>query len=196
MIRRILSREEIQRKREKNNKIIVIILGLIMLLSSAGYFASDYASNRATSITYKNIEFKQNDYGYWDFELNNQAYSTQFNPEETLNVSIIAEKALGEYSGKTLYFESPSSQGYSEGAKSEISGNIGSFLLKSNFACLDTDCSGDYPIKNCSMDNIIQFEQSNNSIVKTNEKCVILEYKEGEAELVADAFIYRILGIR
>ncbi|MBM3247618.1 hypothetical protein FJZ17_03725 [Candidatus Pacearchaeota archaeon] len=196
MIRRITSREEIEKKRERNNKIIVIVLGLIMLLSSAGYFASDYASNKANSIDYNNVNFKQNDYGYWDFELNSQKYTTLYNPLDVANVSIEAEKALGEYAGKTLYFASPGSEDYSEGARAEILTNLGYFISKTNFACLNSDCIEDYPIKNCSSDSLVLFELSNKSSVKSKEKCIIIQYKEGEAELVADAFLYRILGLK
>jgi len=196
MIRKIQSAQETQKKRERNNRIMVIILGLILLFSTAGYFASDYASTQNPSIKYKGIEFKQNDYGYWSFIISKQEYITQFNPQDTENVSINAQKALGEYSGKVLYIASPGSKDYSENARTEISRNLYPWVTKENFVCLDQDCLEDYPIKNCSEDNIISFQKSETSQVIANEKCIILEYKDGEAELVADAFIFRILGLQ
>lgn len=196
MIRKIQSAQETQRKRERNNRIMVIILGLILLFSTAGYFASDYASTQNPSIKYKGIEFKQNDYGYWSFIINKQEYITQFNPQDTENVSINAQKALGEYSGKVLYIASPGSEDYSENARTEIGRNLYSWITKENFVCLNQDCLEDYPIKNCSEDNIISFQKSETSQVIANENCIIIEYKEGEAELVADAFIFRILGLQ
>jgi len=196
MIRKIQSREELEKKRERNNKIMVIVLGLILLLSTAGYFVSDYTGSKNPTVTYKNIKFEQSEYGYWVFQINNHDYGTRFMPEETVNVSIIAEKALGEYSGKVLYFASPGSKDYSEQAKTEIMNNLYGIVSKENFACLDESCLEDYPIKNCSENNLILFQRSETNRVSSQDKCIIIEYQDGQADLVADAFIFRILGLQ
>jgi len=198
MIRKIMTREEQEKKRERTNKIIVIVLGLIMLMSTAGYFANEYASGSSNNVVVNNIKFKQNSNGYWDFSLNGNNYETRYNPQETANISITVQKNIGVYTNKPLYFGINTLEDVNSEGASEITRVLSKNILKSDFACLSQNCSEDYAIKDCSIDNIIIFQKSitNSSRVYDKDNCVVIEYTLGESELASDAFIFRIFGLQ
>jgi hypothetical protein len=104
---------------------------------------------------------------------------------------------MSDYYGALLYLSAQPIEDFSQAASQEILRNIGGLISRSNPACLDENCSQDYPPKNCSGDNIIVFKESktNSSSLSQNNKCVILEYSSGEEEMVADAFLFRIMDI-
>jgi len=190
-MRKILSQEDINKKESRNKTIISIVLALILLFSTAGYFVMDFSGAKQEKINYNNIEFARNENGYWDFSIQGQTFMTAYNPSEVANVSLKLPKALGDFAGKVLYFESSSSPI----ASSEISRNIGNYVARINFACLNEECK-DYAIKNCSVDNVIIIKEAENeSIIKTDENCVYISYALGEEAKTADAFLFRILGI-
>ena len=197
MLRKIMSREELDRKRERNNKIIVIILGLIMLLSSAGYFASEYSSDSSKKLNYNNTLLKQDSSGYWGFSVGGNSYQTRFNPFETENLSVNTLKTLTSYSGKPLYFGINGLEDINQDGIYELSRNIAGIVLKTDYACLSDNCTENYAIKNCSTANIIIFQRgaTNQSSVRDSENCVIIEYNPGESELISDGFLFKILGI-
>jgi hypothetical protein len=197
MLRKIMSREELDRKRERNNKIIVVVLGLIMLLSSAGYFASEYSSGSTKKMTYHNLVLQQDSSGYWDFSIGSNRYQTRFTPLETENLTVNTMKTLLDYTGKPLYFGINGLEDINQEGVYELSKNLGSIVLKTDYACLTDSCSENYAVKNCSTSNIIIFQRSttNASKVSDSENCVILEYNPGESELISDGFLFKILGV-
>jgi hypothetical protein len=196
MIRKIMSKEEIERKDKRNKTIMGIILAVIMLLSTAGYFVMDFSSQKANSVKYNNVEFKETD-GYWTFTLNGQSFSTLYNPLDTQNISVSVINTLYSYSNQPLYFSSKPIEEMPSYASQEILRNIGSFTLRNNYACLDENCSQDYAVKDCSNDNIIVYQESNDNQTKIYQenKCVTIAYAPGEAERASDAMLFKILGI-
>lgn len=196
MLRRIMTKEEKEKRDQKNKTIISIVLAVIMLFSTAGYFVMDFSGQKSNSIKYNNIEFKKSDSGYWEFKSSGQIFSTLYNPLETQNISINIVSNIHSYTNQPLYFSAEPIETM-PGANQEIIRNIGSLTLRNNYACLDDNCSQDYITKNCSTDNIIIYQESKNnqtSIIQ-EEKCIKIIYKEGEAEEASDAFLFKILGI-
>jgi hypothetical protein len=197
MIRKILSKEEMEKKDHKNKVIMSVVLAVIMLFSTAGYFVMDFSSSKQNTITYNNVDFTKNDYGLWAFSLNGNTYQTIFNPQETENVSANIGATIYQYSNQPLYFSAEPIEDIPDYASQEIIQGIGNFIARVNYACLEDNCTRDYAIKNCSIDNVIIFKESefNRTKITQEEKCVKIEYSAGEAERASDAFLFKILGV-
>ncbi len=202
-VRKIVTEQEKQRKDKRNKIIIGIVLAVIMLFSTAGYFVMEFTGSSGTSgnaktIEYNNIKFSQDAYGYWTFSIQGYNFQMQYNPNEIENISVNTNKTLNDFSGKTLYYSAEPSEDYiSQQGISEIGRNIGQFVQRANPACLG-NCSQDYPIKNCLNDSIVIFKESasNLSRITDRDNCVVLEYSQLEDARVADAFLFRIFGIK
>jgi hypothetical protein len=197
MIRKIQTKKDLEKEENKKKIIMSVVLGVIMLLSTAGYFVNDMFSDKKISVKIENTEFKKADSGYWEFKTLSGNYLTLYNPLETKNVSVNFNLYLDYYNGKPLYFSSEPIEDLPVSAIQEILRNIGQLTLRNSYACLSNNCSADYPIKNCSADNIIIYEESKNNVtsVTQEDKCVKIYYSEGKGELVSDAFLFKILGL-
>lgn len=196
-LRRITSEEEKQKKRDRNIKIIVIALALILLGSYVGMFFFDSTGNSSTEskIEYNGVKFQRNSYGYWEFELYNQKFQTTYTPYDVENITLKTKKILGNYNGKVLYFSSEPIEKYPFSAVNEIGFNLASFVERSNPACMK-NCELNYPIKSCANDTLVVFKEGNSSSIEDNGNCAVLNYASGEQTLVADAFLFKILGIK
>jgi hypothetical protein len=192
-----MSAEELEKKEHKKKVIMSIVLGVIMLFSTAGYFVMDFSGQKLTTLTYNNIKFTQNENGLWDFTINGANYRTLFNPSSTQNISINITNSRYNYNNQPLYFSGEPIEDISGAGMQEILNNIQSLLTRINYACISENCSQDYVLKDCKKDNIIIFQQSKNnqsSIIQHNN-CVDIIYAPGEAERLADAFLFKILQV-
>jgi len=196
-IRKIISKEDIE-KRDRNKKIIIsVILAFIMLISSAGYafFSNDDTTTKTEKITYNGTEFIKTDYGAWQFTRNGHQFETKFNPNDTENISSQISKTLDSYSQKPLYFGVNSMIDVASSGNSEIIRNIYSIIERYDLSCLDENCTEDKPIKDCSVDNVIIFKESNESVIKTENSCIVLYSPIYEQERIADAFLFKTLEL-
>ncbi len=197
-----MSAEEIEAKDKRNKKIIVIVLGLIMLLSSLSYaflsFEQDDSGTGTTGekVSFNGLDFSETDYGTWTFSISEYNFETKYNPEETLNISVVLTKNLQAYSNLALYFGADNLEDIETAGNSEIIQNIGGFLLKYQTSCLTINCTENLPIKNCSTDNVIIFQKAEKTAINENEKCIYIKYTSGDELRAADAFIFKILGVR
>lgn len=198
MIRKIMSEAEREAKDIRNKRIMGVVLGLIMLLSTAGYFVFDFSTAKTKSIDYAGIKFSQTTAGTWSFSYAGNSYETRYIPTDTKSIPVTITKTLSDYYNKPLYITANPIDYISLSSNSEILKNINTMILRASFACMDDNCSQNYPIKDCSSDNMIVFEQSttNSSSITQNQKCVTLRYAAGDEEKVADAFLFEIIGIK
>lgn len=201
VIRKLISAEEREAKEQRNKKIIVIILGLIMVISSASYafMSFEKTDSGTTSVdkkTFGGIDFSKTETGTWKFTIQSYNFETQYNPEETMNVSIILTKTMQSYSGKPLYFGLDKLEDSATYGKAEIAQNLGSFILRYQDSCLTTNCTENYPIKNCTDNNVIIFKQAEKSRINEQNSCVVVEYNNDEEIMAADALIFKLLGLR
>jgi len=193
MIRKIVSREE-REKKEKRNKIVIgLILVGIMVLSTAGFAFFQIRGgtrNEIDKIEYKGIKFFLLEDNLWHFFVDNEEFAVFFNPQEIENISISTTSlSLGNFFGKRVYFSYESDR---EGIN-EISRNLGRFFKGMQLACLEK-CEEDLPLKNCS-DNIIIIKEANESLIKQEENCVYVLGKKEELVKMSDGFIFKFLGI-
>jgi hypothetical protein len=193
-MKKILTEEEKSKKTRKNQIIIGVILVALMIFSTAGYsFISNEKPNtdNTSEITYKNIKFTKTYSDYWQANINNHDYIFKYNPEQTKNISFFISNNYNSYVGNPLYLA-----GDLDEAKAEISRNLGPYASRMQEACLNNEqCNGDFPIKNCSIDNVIAIELSNSSSIYQKDNCILINTNTEDQTLYADAFLFKILGI-
>jgi len=187
-MRRIETREEIERKGRRNKILIGVVLAGIMLLSTAGYslMSGDKTNGSAEKVNYNGIDFLKNG-DLWTANVQGNPVYFSYLPNETRQVSVA--KTLSDYSGKPLYF---TGNGLAE---QEITRNLGSFVSRMQRACFqDENCTGNLPIKNCSSNIIIIREQDiGSNIIRAEENCIYIISNDTMRD--ADAFMYKIFGI-
>jgi len=193
-MRKILTKQEQERK----TKLMVAILGLIliglMVFSTLGYaLGSKDEDSKNKKIVYNEIEFIQDNSEYWYFNVQEQNFATKYNPKQVENISFSSYLNFNTYVGNPLYFI-----GEGEGIY-EISRNLNEFVLRMQNACLlEEDCENDFPIKNCSVDNIIiiqEPEEDGSETIYQEENCVFIISSLENQTMYADAFLFGILGI-
>jgi len=188
-MRRIETRESAEKKDRRNKIAIGIILVALMLLSTAGYafFSGDKTDSEIIKVSIDGRDFyKQGD--FWAFSLNNQNFYLTYLPNETGVISL--SKSMRDYSGQPVYF---TKNGLAEG---EISRNIGSFVSKVWFACMQGEnCTENWPIKNCTSNLVIIKEQDiGNNRFREEDNCVFIF--SNDTIRAADAFIYKLIGVK
>lgn len=180
-------------KREARNRLIIgIILVGIMVLSTAGYafFTNERTNaNSGESINYNGLIFEKGNDGFWHTTLQGYNFSFSFNPKETENITGYIFLKLNSYANKPLYFSS----GSNAMGISEITRNLGSFVERVQYACIN-NCSEDLPVKNCS-DNIISIKDANETLIKQEENCSYILARYDDVLKASDKFIFKILGI-
>ena len=170
----------------------IILVGLIVL-STGGYAIMNNESGGTSFIKYNDIKF-YNQNGYWIFNYDGQQFSTEYNHEQTKNIVFRISANLAKYNKKVLYFVTESGQ-----PNNEIYKNLYVFIKKYNMACLDNQtCNGDFPIKNCSTDNIIIVKipsKNETEGIFQDQNCIFIRAYENNQTKFADAFLFNILGI-
>ena len=189
-MKKILSKEEVEKKEKRNKTILGVILVGIMVLSTAGYAFYKTGGGEEKNLEYNGLSFILQDDGFWHFIINSYEFATVYNPKDTENISSVLSLSIQNYSGKVLYF----SNGSDLQAANEIAKNIGRFTERVQRACLE-ECEEDLPVKNCS-DNIILMEEVNETLIKQEGNCVYVMAKGEDMIRVADGFIFEVLGIR
>ena len=192
-MRKIILVEEKKKKESRNKLIIGLVLVAIMVLSTAGYSFFSVSKEETKKIEYNGAEFILNDAGMWQFKIQNFDFSTQYNPEETENISVIALATINNYIGKPLFFS-----GEETAAKQEVARNLLNFASRMQDVCIeeDKDCDKTLPIKNCSQDNIIIFQEEKFIDIGEEENCIFISAPYDEQIRTADSFLFKILGVR
>ena len=192
-MRKIILVEEKMKKESRNKLIIGLVLVAIMVLSTAGYSFFSVSKEETKKIEYNGAEFILNDAGMWQFKIQNFDFSTQYNPEETENISVIALATINNYIGKPLFFS-----GEETAAKQEVARNLLNFASRMQDVCIeeDKDCDKTLPIKNCSQDNIIIFQEEKFIDIGEEENCIFISAPYDEQIRTADSFLFKILGVR
>ncbi|MBS3089385.1 hypothetical protein J4461_00715 [Candidatus Pacearchaeota archaeon] len=182
-MRRIISPEEKINKERSRNKIIVVLMLLLLVGSSAGYAFLSFGGN--TNDIQEIAEGEGKAYGDgWIINRDGKQLIFRNSPEEVMNISIDSTKIIEDYSGKPVYISSESEQ-----AMIEITNTLGAYASRVQGACYGA-CEKNLPEKNCSENMIIWRVNESNRVYEENS-CVFID---GDMRAV-DAFIYRVLGI-
>ncbi len=197
-MRKILSKEEKQKKQQRNQFIVGGILIAVMLFSTAGYAfyggLNDDAGNSGKKMQYNGYEFINNG-NLWILNLGESQFGFINNPNEinSLNIETIGLlKELYNYQDKVLYIDSNDNE-----ASSEIYINLVNNVQRIQQACLNETLCKDknFPIKDCS-NNLIIIKESNNSKIEQNKNCVFISGKKSEIIKITDSFLLDIIGVK
>ena len=185
-MRKIETKEIIEKKQKKKQLILGIILISLLTLSTAGYSIMNNKSQGNSIVQDNGIKFYQQN-GFWIAETADQKFVFQNLPSEVDDISIETNMTLGSYYGSVVYFNQ-----ISDGAI-EILTNINDFILRYQEACVKNEtCEGDLPTKNCDDNLIIFVDNPEETKVYQEGNCI---YISGDQSCGADAFLYKILGI-
>lgn len=167
------------------------ILAAIMILSTVGYAINRESSEEGKKITYKEIEFVQQD-DSWFATIGNVEFAFRYNPQETEDIASFLTIGINDYSGKPLYISSDNFD-----AEIELYRNLDSIILRRQYACLEGEnCKNEeYPVKTCEYNFIIIKEANSNSITQENN-CVFIEGNKNETIRLIDKFLYKTLGVQ
>lgn len=200
-MRKIISKQEKDKKIRRNQLIIGGALILILIFSTIGYALSGRDDEKTnTKIKYNGIDFIKDNSGYWNFVVQGKQFIILNNPENISEINFFSTLNINSYSNKPLYFVGDIWEG-----SSEIARNLGDrFVLRIQQACLnEEDCEGNFPIKNCSVENIIVFKEISNNETGNNEKermyqeenCIFIYSQYENQAKYADKFLLSLLGI-
>ncbi|MBS3086233.1 hypothetical protein J4422_00860 [Candidatus Pacearchaeota archaeon] len=190
-MRRLVSKEEQERIRKKNQVTVGVILVFLMVASTLGFaiqsnLGSSGAGNENPSkLTYNGFEFT-NTNGFWVF----QNFVFRYNPEEVPDIGSGLRNIEG-YRGKPVYIQSED-----EVAGAEVYVNLAQVAERVQEACIEGGvCVEGLPIKTCS-DNFIIIREKEASSISQVDGCVYIESQKEELVKLADQFLFKILGIK
>lgn len=191
-MKRILTREEKDKKVRRNQLIIGLILILVMVFGTVGYAFNGKESENTNKLEYNGITFLKDSSDYWSFKVQGQEFITKYNPKEVENINFISSLSINDYLNKPLYLVGNPS------ALSEIGRNLNSFILRMQNACIpEQECEEGLPMKNCSVDNILVVKEpeDEDESISIEENCVFITAAIENQTRYADAFLFKILGI-
>jgi hypothetical protein len=179
-LRKIESKEEMERKRKRNTLFLSIIMIAILVFSTAGYFAF-----RDDTSTQSNTEGVQNMGDSWVFTYGEQTIRMSHSPEDVKNITVFINEDISSYSGKTVYIASESDAGLYE-----IYPALSGYAERVQSACYGK-CTKDLPEKECNETMIVIRPANLTDMVYQKDNCVFIE---GDLKAV-DAFLYKIYGM-
>ena len=201
-MKKIISNEDKEKTTKRNQLIMGLILILIMIFSSVGFaFSSKLTGNVVEEIEINGVDFSRDaNTGYWTFKVNGNEFNTVYSPEEVADIEFVNSKTINDYARKPLYF-----LGEAGGDFAELYRALSQYTLRVGGACLDDKCEQDYPIKNCSVDNVVIIENivgEDGEISKleegitTDDNCVYIRAKPENLIRYIDAYLFDLLGLR
>ncbi len=194
-MRRILSKEQEEKRQKRNGRILVLFLVIILLGSSFGIIVNSFDnSNSSTKMNYNGKELVYQN-GFWIYDAGDYQLGFVYNPEESENVSgqiytdLTSSVTAYQNAPVYIYSEEPS-------AEAEVYRNIYPFVQRIQKACIEgKECGEDIPVKNCS-DRLIVIESSELTEIVQNDKCVYIHGSEEDLVKLSDEFLYKIFGIK
>lgn len=185
-------------KRERRSQILIAVLLVgIMLFSAIGYtFQSAFEKNQIEKVTYNGFEFVK--YGsYWVTQINGEDFLFQYNPLEIEERNISLNLIETYYSRPLYVYPSETNE-----AIIEIRRNLDPLFRKNivqrvQEACVsEEECKDkNLPTRDCS-ENFIIVRESEESKIRQTRNCVYLEGKKEDFVMLADEFLFHLLGIR
>jgi uncharacterized membrane protein len=191
-MKRIETRVDSERKKRRNQIILGVVMIFILVISTVGFaLLSNSGENsvvlKESEISGVRFYFDEN---VWVGQLNNKNHAFFFLPEELEDIEINMTNRKANYINQPLYWV------HSSKSINQLQYNLfPEYILRLNGACIEGENCEDetLPIKNCSVDNIVIFSESEeNTEVYQREKCV---YIKGNLVKGTDKFLYRVLEI-
>jgi len=184
VIRKIETREEIEKREKRRTRMIVALTLLLLLGSTAGYafLSSEKTSGEQTGQADGEI---RNIGGAWVANFSGEYLSFSNSPNVTENTSINIMYNINSYYQKQIYVSSESKNVYYE-----IASTLGKYGSGIQEACYGS-CTNDIPEKNCTDFLIIYNQSENENKIYQEDNCVFIV---GNMK-TTDAFLYRVFGL-
>ncbi len=188
-MRRIETKEENERKRKRNVKILSLTMLFLMVFSTLGFaFIFNPSSNSGvnqdsgeqTQLPQDNVRKT----GKINFQYGGQYISLISSYEDVENITVEIDKKPEDYSGSVLYIDAKN-----QGILQEIAITMGRFSSRMQEACYGV-CEENLPERNCTDGNLIVWRESSEGRVYQEDMCVFIE---GDMA-AADAFIYKLFN--
>lgn len=202
-MRRIVSAREVEKRNQRNQVIVGVILVSLMLFSILGYAFQGRDSSSDDSTNSENGIYEYNSYkflyqnGLWALDFLNSFLLFSYYPSsgqvlgfESLN------KSYQDYENETIYF-------YSENPEAETELKMNLLLLTKNIQeiCLEGKSCEDssLPVKSCSIqqaDEIIVIQESTEQKLQQIGNCVIISGQKESLIKLTDEFLFRLFKIK
>lgn len=184
-MRKIKKKEEILKEKDRNQKMIVFVLGFLLIISTIGYAFKGLDDNsdslQGGAVEEYGMKFTPiND--YWEMDYGSYKMHFKYLPSELSNISAEINKSIIDYANNVFYFSGEPNILLLE--------NIYPYVTRLQEVSL-TSTDKNIPLKDCAS-NILVFEQSEDTEIYSIENCV---YIAGDILKTSDLFIFKILGI-
>lgn len=194
-MRKIVSKQEAEKKKRKNQFIVGGVLIFVMFMSVMGYAfqnsalggSSGSSTNSNQTVNYDGVNFV-NQNGFWVLQSGNVRLAFTYNPSEIPASNLTGlTKIIQDFSGKPLYIYSNDST-----AKSELEFNMKNFASSIQEGNLTSSGLG----PDCSFNSIIIENTNNETGVKEKQNCIIISGQGEELIKTIDNLLFKLLGIR
>ncbi len=193
MIRKLVSKKDLEKKKKRNQYLLGSILIFILFGSVFGIIMSSFGtSSKSKKITYNGFPFLQEN-NYYVLKLGNAEFHFLNNPHAVaaLNKEVNMSKTLKDLISKPLYIYS---KDYT--VSEEIGQNLNQYVQRIQPACLEgKEClENTWPIKTCK-ENFIFVNISQTNKIYEKDNCIFIEGKQEDLSKLTDEFLFRIIGI-
>ncbi len=189
-MRGIISKEERERVRRRNQIVVGAILVFLMVASTLGYaiqgnLGDTQGSGNSAELNYNGFKFSYIN-GFWVLG----SFVFRNSPKDVKEVSSSLDLAQ-KYQGEPVYIQSEN-----EEAEAEATINLQQIAQRVQRACVEsTNCTENLPVKTCS-DNFIIIKESDVDRISQVDNCVYIEGKKENLVMLVDGFLFKILGIK
>ena len=189
-MKRLISKQEKEKREKKNQTIIGLVLVFIMVSSVIGFGLMYGPGGNADDVENEKIVYNGFEFTYVNGFWTIGEFAFRYNPQEAPDIGENLTDGT-YYVGLPLYIYSESLE-----AEREISVNLMNIAERIQQACPEEkQCSEDIPIKNCE-NNFIILKESENERIFQIDKCVYIEGGQENLAKLADSFLFKILGVR
>jgi len=182
-------------KRKNFSAILVGLILFIMIFSSVAiaFFNSSPATEDNSIIEYNGFKFR-NDGSGWFLNINNREYGFEYPPVALENVKSADLKEESFSIGDYILFDPAdfSDTDYEIGRLRDFFLARGAFV---SVGCVKTENCNGLPVKSCDNTRAVLLRRGENTQIYKENKCIVLEAREGEEITVINRFMYGILGV-
>lgn len=188
-MKKIRKKSDVEKEQEKKQKILCLVLGFLLLISTLGYSLMNRESNDSSSSEtqvefYKGTKFVLDSYNYWEMNYENNTIFFNYLPNELENITLTYNGTLSDFRNSVFY--------YTGSENTRLLSNMNSFVDRLQKVKLEEN-DENIPLKDClSSTKIVVFEQANETSVYQKNNCI---YISGDISKAADLFMYKILGV-
>jgi hypothetical protein len=177
-MRRIKSRDQVERERSRNIKMMSFFMLVVLIFGTVGYAFSSFIGDDSND---------SGDLGDYDdgssVRFGNDLIRLSTPRLEIEEINVVTFKTVNDYLNKPLYLDVGDNLIFSE-----IQSTLGIYASRTQEACYE-NCEGDIVKKDCS-ENLVVFTESEENLAYQQENCVFIEGDLG----AVDAFLYKTFG--